>query len=63
MSSCSSCIRDNDGRATTRASGSRSAWPFSLRRITTGNLADEFGRSLEEISDADPLLNGTDDHD
>ena len=34
-----------------------------LRRITTGDLADEFGRSLEEISDADPLLTGTDDHD
>ena len=34
-----------------------------LRRITTGDLADEFGKSLEEISDADPLLSGTDDHD
>ncbi len=34
-----------------------------LRRITTGDLADEFVRSLEEISDADPLLTGIDDHD
>ncbi|MBI2705044.1 MAG: hypothetical protein HYX32_07110 [Actinobacteria bacterium] len=31
-----------------------------LLRITTGDLADEFGRSLEEISEADPLLSGTD---
>ncbi len=35
----------------------------ALRRITTGDLADEFGESLEEISDADPLLAGTDEHD
>lgn len=34
-----------------------------LRRITTGDLADEFGKSLDEVSDADPLLAGNDDHD
>jgi hypothetical protein len=31
-----------------------------LLRLTTGDLAEEFGRSLEEISDVDPLLSGTD---
>lgn len=32
-----------------------------LRRITTGDLADEFADSLREISDADPLLSGAPD--
>lgn len=34
-----------------------------VRRLTTGDLAEEFGQSLDEISDADPLLSGHDDHD
>jgi len=34
-----------------------------LLRITTGDLADEFGRSLDELNDADPLLSGTHDGD
>lgn len=29
-----------------------------LRRITTGDLADEFGESLAAISESDPLLGG-----
>lgn len=29
-----------------------------LRRISTGDLADEFADSLAAISDADPLLGG-----
>ena len=29
-----------------------------LRRITTGDLADDFADSLAAISDADPLLGG-----
>jgi len=29
-----------------------------LRRITTGDLSDEFADSLVSISDADPLLGG-----
>jgi hypothetical protein len=29
-----------------------------LRRISTGDLADEFAESLAAISDADPLLGG-----
>ncbi len=29
-----------------------------LLRITTGDLADEFGESLAAISEADPLLGG-----
>ena len=32
-----------------------------VRRLTTGDLAEEFGRSLEEISESDPLLSGHDD--
>jgi hypothetical protein len=31
-----------------------------LLRLTAGDLAEEFGGSLEEISDVDPLLSGTD---
>ncbi len=34
-----------------------------LLRITTGDLAEEFGRSLDEIAAADPLLSGHDEHD
>ncbi|MGK2957596.1 MAG: hypothetical protein ACSLFB_04175 [Acidimicrobiales bacterium] len=34
-----------------------------VRRLTTGDLAEEFGRSLDEISDADPSLSGHDYHD
>lgn len=34
-----------------------------VRRLTTGDLAEAFGRSLDEISDPDPLLSGSDDHD
>lgn len=34
-----------------------------LRRITTGDLADGFGRSLAEISDSDPLLSDHDSND
>jgi hypothetical protein len=30
-------------------------------RITTGDLAEEFGRSLDELSAADPMLSGADD--
>jgi hypothetical protein len=30
-----------------------------LRRVTTGDLADEFADSLTEISDADPVLGGS----
>lgn len=34
-----------------------------VRRLTTGDLAEAFGRSLDEISGADPLLSGRDaDH-
>lgn len=29
-----------------------------VRRLTTGDLADEFQRSLDEIADADLLLSG-----
>jgi hypothetical protein len=32
-----------------------------VRRLTTGDLAEAFGRSLEDISDADPLLAERDD--
>lgn len=32
-----------------------------LRRITAGDLADEFADSLAAISDADPLLSGAPD--
>jgi hypothetical protein len=34
-----------------------------LLRITTGDLAEEFGRSLDEIAESDPLLSGHGDHD
>lgn len=34
-----------------------------LRRITTGDLADEFADSLAAISESDPLLGGGPDHD
>jgi hypothetical protein len=34
-----------------------------VRRLTTGDLAEEFGRSLDEIADADSTLSGHDDHD
>lgn len=34
-----------------------------LRRITTGDLAEEFADSLAEISDADPILSGRPDPD
>jgi hypothetical protein len=33
-----------------------------LLRITTGDLAEEFGGSLDQIAAADPLLSGTGDH-
>ena len=29
-----------------------------FRRITTGDLADEFADALAEVGDADPLLSG-----
>ncbi len=31
-----------------------------VRRLIAGDLAVEFGRSLDEISEADPLLSGHD---
>jgi hypothetical protein len=31
-----------------------------VRRLTTGDLADAFGRSLDEVSEADPLLSADD---
>lgn len=34
-----------------------------LRRITTGDLAEEFADALAEVSDADPLLSGRPDPD
>ena len=34
-----------------------------MLRLTRGDLAEEFARSLEEVSDADPLLSGRDDLD
>jgi len=34
-----------------------------LLRMTSGDLAEEFGRSLDEIAAADPLLSGTDEPD
>jgi hypothetical protein len=32
-----------------------------LRRLTTGDLADEFGRALDADAASDPLLAGDDD--
>lgn len=34
-----------------------------LLRMTTGDLAEEFGRSLDEIAENDPLLSGHDEND
>ena len=34
-----------------------------LLRLTTGDLAEEFGRSLDQITEADPLLSGPDESD
>lgn len=31
-----------------------------VRRLTTGDLAEAFGRSLDDIADADPLLSERD---
>jgi hypothetical protein len=32
-----------------------------FRRMTTGDLAGEFQAALDAVSDADPLLGGSDD--
>lgn len=32
-----------------------------FRRMTTGDLTDEFQAALDAVSDADPLLGGSDD--
>lgn len=47
-----------DRRARRRAGDPR--FTEKGRGRTTGDLAEEFGRSLEEISESDPLLSGHD---
>lgn len=34
-----------------------------FRRMTTGDLVDEFQAALDAVSDSDPLLGGGPDHD